>query len=110
MALSSWYNGGNSGWFEERTNTNGGMAYSVYIPPNVNSNTQIQVFSCNPHDYGPTWLSYVKQKQAEHPDNIYVVIPSIQDGVNKAPNFFANRILDITNEYYRRTAYPNPIH
>ena len=102
MALNSWYQNQKGGWFEERTSTNGGMAYSVYIPPNgVNSNTQIHVFSCNPTDYNKGWLSYVKQKQAENPNCIFMVVPSIQDG-NKtagAADFFAGRLLDITNAY-----------
>ncbi len=100
MALNDWYNGGNDGWYEERMADNGNMLYSVYIPKSgVNSNTPVYVFSCNPHDYGSGWLSYVKKKQAEHPDAIFMVVPSVQDGTSGAAKKFANKLLDITNEY-----------
>ncbi len=99
MALS-WYTGAKKGWFEETAKCNGNMKYSIYIPPSgVNSNTQIHVFSCNPHDYGKGWLTYVKQKQAENPNCIFMVIPSIQDGTKGAADLFASRLIDITKEY-----------
>jgi hypothetical protein len=97
MALSNWYKT-SGGWFEERTSTNGGMAYSVYIPKNgVNSNTKILVFSCNPNNYNLEWLKYIK---AHQDDNcIYMVIPSIQDSQKNAASFFSSRLLDITSAY-----------
>ena len=101
MALNDWYNNQNNGWYEERFSENANMLYSVYIPPNgCDSNTKVYVFSCNPHDYGTGWLKYVKNKQAEHPDAVFLVVPSIQDGTSGiVADTFANRLIDITNEY-----------
>ena len=97
----NWYRTNYKGWFQETCAQNGSMAYSVYIPPSgVNANTKIHVFSCNPHDYGTTWFEYVRKHQ--DPNCVYMVIPSIQDGGSSqaAANFFAKRLLSITNEYH----------
>ena len=90
MAKSGWTANSISGYGQ----------YSVYIPPSgVTPKTQIFVFSCNPHDYSYGWLSYVKQKQKEHPENIYMVIPSVQDGDTKSVKYFTNDLVNIMNEY-----------
>ncbi len=88
-----------TGWTQEKISGYG--SYSIYVPPGANSSTQVYVFSCNPHDYGNGWLSYVKQKQAENPNAIFVVIPSIQDGSerNNVTNYITDQILSVTNEY-----------
>ena len=88
----------NNGWTNKNSGRNG--AYAVYVPTSgVTKNTQIFVFSCNPHNYNLEWLEYVKKKQREHPENIYMVIPSIQDSDTSTAQQYTNDLIKIMNKY-----------